>query len=286
MTPDPDGADGDVPGRVEWWLAGGLVALLVLTAAAVPALVGARPAHEIPVHRTDATAVGSLQQPDGDAWNDAVATTVPLSSAGAAVPNADDTTVERIHVEVARTDARLFLRLSWADATRDTSSEEIRGFADGLAVQLPVNESSRPPIAMGGTDNMVNVWYWGGGTGHQELLAGGPGTTTQFGESTLQTNASYSDGRWNVVVSRSVASRSENRTAIPRDRDMDVAFAVWNGSNMERSGQKSASEWYYLALGPGPQGPPYETILWTIAGIAIITTTLVTIEGIRRTGGE
>jgi complex iron-sulfur molybdoenzyme family reductase subunit gamma len=277
MTPDRPGS--------EWWFAG-VLALFVLAAAALPALVAARPAHEIPVHEAPASDGESLQQPDGEAWNDAVATTVPLSSAGAAVPNADDTTVERIRVEVARTDTRLYLRLSWADATRDTESGSLRGFADGVAVQLPVNESSRPPIAMGGTDNMVNVWYWGGATGGQELLAGGPGTTTQFPESTLETDATYREGRWNVVVSRSIASRSTNRTAVPAERDMDVAFAVWNGANMERSGQKSASEWYYLALGPGPQGPPYETILWSIAGIAIVATTLVTLEGVRRTRGE
>lgn len=281
MTPDPPARPGS-----EWWLTAGVVALLVLTAAALPALVAARPAHEIPVHEASASAGESLQRPGGEAWSEAAAATVPLGSASAAVPNADDTTIERIRVEVARTDARLYLRLSWADATRDVSTERMRAFADGVAVQLPVNESSRPPIAMGGSDNTVNVWYWTEPTGSQELLAGGPGTTTSFEESTVQSDATHEDGRWTVVISRSVASRSENRTAILGDRDLDVAFAVWNGSNMERSGQKSASEWYYLALGPGPQGPPYETILWTIAGVAIVATTLVTVEGVRRTRGE
>jgi DMSO reductase family type II enzyme heme b subunit len=278
-------ADLPAPPDREWWLVGGLVGVVVL-AAVLPTLVAARPAYEIPVHEAPSTEGDSLQQPDGEAWADVVPATVPLSSAGAAVPNAGDTTAERIRVEVARTDARLFIRLSWADATRDTSAGELRAFGDAVAVQLPLNESTRPPIAMGSTESLVNVWYWSGPTGSQELLAGGPGTTTQFQTSTLQTNASYEDGRWTVVVSRSVASRSENRSAIPQGQDMDVAFAVWNGSNMERSGQKAASEWYYLALGPGPEGPPYETILWTVAGIAIVVTTLVTIEGVRRTRGE
>ncbi|WP_336037262.1 ethylbenzene dehydrogenase-related protein [Halobacterium yunchengense] len=281
MTPDRAGGP-----TAEWVLAGCLAALLVVSAAAVPTLTAARPAHEIPVYGASAADGESLQRADGDAWADAPATTVPMSSAGAAVPNADDTTVERVRVEVARTDARLYMRLSWADGSRDTSADEIHAFADGVAVQLPRNETSRPPIAMGSTDNLVNVWYWSGATGNEELLAGGPGTTTAFAESTLQTNASYEDGRWNVVFSRSIGSRSENRTAIPQDRDMDVAFAAWNGSNMERSGQKTASEWYYLALGPGPQGPPYETILWVVAGIAIVATTLVTLEGVRRTRGD
>ncbi len=40
--------------------------------------------------------------------------------------------------------------------------------------------------------------------------------------------------------------------------------SCWNGSNMERSGTKAVSEWYHFPLGPGPQGPPYESTgpLW------------------------
>jgi complex iron-sulfur molybdoenzyme family reductase subunit gamma len=52
---------------------------------------------------------------------------------------------------------------------------------------------------------------------------------------------------------------------------------------MERSGRKSVSEWYHFPLGPGPQGPPYETILWTVAGLAIAGVALVTIEAVRKT---
>lgn len=270
--------------RDELGLAVVLAATLLLTTVAVPALVEARPAYEIPVH--DATDGESLDRVDGEAWNEAPPVTVPLSSAGAAVPAGDDTTVERVKVAAARTDERLYLQLSWADATQDTSNAEVRAFADAVAVQLPVNESERPPIAMGGSDNMVNVWYWSGTGTSEELLAGGPGTTTRLDDATLRTNASYSDGRWRVVVSRPLESSSENRTSIPANQDMDVAFAAWNGSNMERSGQKAASEWYYLALGPGPQGPPYETVLWVVAGVAIVFTILVTVEGVRRTRGE
>ena len=68
-------------------------------------------------------------------------------------------------------------------------------------------------------------------------------------------------------------------------KDLDVAFAVWNGSAMERSGRKSVSEWYHYPLGGGPQGPPYESILWTVAGLAIVGVALVTIAAVRNPGG-
>lgn len=260
----------------------GVLALTVLASAALaPLVVEARPAFEIPVYY--ATDGDTLDTSDGEEWSQAPPVTIPLASAGAGVPNADDVSIDRVNIEAARTDDRLYLRVSWPDATRDTSNAEIRAFADAVAVQLPANVSNRPPIAMGGSDNPVNVWYWAADNTSEELLAGGPGSTTRMGESSIRTDASYSDGRWHVVFSRSLDGQSTNRTTIPTNADMDLAVAVWNGSNMERSGQKAVSDWYYLALGPGPQGPPYETILWTVAGIGIIITTLITIQGVRRT---
>lgn len=270
--------------RNEFLLAG-VIAVVVVTATVTLSMgVEARPAYEVPVYEpSDGDSLGSAS---GAAWDRAPAKTIPLSSAGAAIPNADDTTIEQITVEAARTDDRLYLRLTWFDPTRDRSTEEIRSFADAVAVQVPTNTSERPPIAMGGTDNTVNVWYWSGEGTSEELLAGGAGTTTQFDTPALQTNYTYSDDRWHVVFSRSLDSSGELRADIPAEEDLDVAFAAWNGSNMERSGQKAASEWYYLALGPDQQGPPYEAILWAIAGIGIVVTTLVTILGVRRTRGE
>ncbi|MFC6873330.1 ethylbenzene dehydrogenase-related protein [Halobellus marinus] len=260
----------------------GLLAIVVLaTVALTPAVVDARPAYEIPVYY--ATEGETLAAADGEEWSRAAAVTVPLGSSGSAVPSSDDVSVEQMRIEAARTESRLYLRLSWADGTRDTSADEIREFADAVAVQMPANTSSRPPIAMGGPDNRVNVWYWAADGRSEELLAGGPGTTTPYEESQVTTDATYSDGRWQVVFSRQLAAESQNRTAVPTQSDMDVALAVWNGSNMERSGQKAVSEWYYLALGPDSGGPPYEIILWTVAGIGIVVTTLVTIQGVRRT---
>ena len=265
-------------------LTGVLAVAIVVSTVGVPALVAARPAYEIPVHY--ATSADTLDEAGGEAWAQSPAVGVPLSSSGAAVPNGGSTSIEEVQVEAARTEERLYLRLTWPDATRDVATDEVREFADAVAVQVPVNETARPPITMGSVDNPVNVWYWTGLNRSEELLAGGPGTTTRFADQQLRTNATYADDRWRVVVSRPLETDAANRTAISASQDVDVALAVWNGSNMERSGRKATSEWFYLALGPGPQGPPYETILWGIAGLAIVFTTLVTIEGVRRTRGE
>jgi complex iron-sulfur molybdoenzyme family reductase subunit gamma len=260
-------------------------ALVLLAAATLgPTVVDARPAFEIPVEQ--GTEDENLESATAETWTEVPAATVSMSASGSSVPGADDITVERANVQAVRTDQRLYLRVSWSDTTADRSTDSTLAFADAVAVQLPANASARPPIAMGGPDNPVNVWYWSADGTTDELLAGGPGSTTRFDRSAVVTDARHENGRWHVVLARSLDASGERRTAISADDDLDVALAVWNGSNMERSGQKSVSEWHYLALGPGPQGPPYQTILWTIAGLAIVGSILVTIEGVRRTRGE
>lgn len=257
--------------------------LVVLTTAAAPMLVSARPANQIPV--SSVTSDENPQQPTGAAWATAPPVNVPMASAPSGVPNASDTSVEALQVQSVRTDQRFYLRLSWRDATADRNASAPRRFLDAAAVQFPVNTSARPPISMGSSRNMVNVWYWSADGTSEELLAGGPGTTTAFDGSQVRTATSYDDGRWTVVMSRSLSSEAANRTSLAADHDVDVAFAVWNGSNLERSGRKSVSEWYHFPFGPGPQGPPYETILWTVAGLAIVGVALVTISAVRSEEG-
>jgi complex iron-sulfur molybdoenzyme family reductase subunit gamma len=282
---DRDGRRPTAAGvRRDLLLTSAFAVLLLVTSTVGPAVVEARPAFEIPVEQ--GTEAAEFERATADAWTTVPAATVAMSASGSSVPAADDVTVQQTKVQAVQTDRRLYLRLSWRDATADRSADSTRAFADAVAVQLPANASARPPIAMGGAGNLVNVWYWSADGRTDELLAGGPGSTTRFDRSRVLTDARYENGRWHVVLARPLDTATANRTAIPADDDMDVAVAVWNGSNMERSGQKSVSEWHYLALGPGPEQPPYQTILWVVAGIAIVGSILVTVEGVRRTRGE
>ncbi|QIB74351.1 DMSO reductase [Halogeometricum borinquense] len=252
---------------------------VVLTAVLGPATVAARPANQIPVESVSPEE--NPQQPSSEAWDKVPPVEVPLTSAPSGLPNASDTSVETVRVQSARTDGRFYLRMSWHDGTADRNASAPREFADAAAVQVPVNTSVRPPISMGSTRNLVNVWSWHADGETEELLAGGPGTTTEFESSSVKTATNYDDGRWTVVVSREITTDAANQTSFAVDHDVDVSFAVWNGSNMERSGTKAVSEWYHFPLGPGPQGPPYESILWTVAGLAIVGTALVTIQAVR-----
>ncbi|WP_459192029.1 ethylbenzene dehydrogenase-related protein [Halosimplex sp. J119] len=273
--------DGRVGTGRSWLTVSALVVVAVVAAAALPTLSSARPANEVPVGEVGANA----SDPTAEAWTTVPSVEMALSSAPSGLPEAGNVSVNHAKVRTATNDSHVFVRVSWEDATADRNASSPREFADAVAVQLPENESARPPIAMGGTDNRVNVWYWTGDGGTEELLAGGAGTTTEFERPAVDSEAVHENGEWAVTFTRE-AELAGNRTDLSNEQDIDVAVAVWNGSYHERAGRKAVSEWHYLAMGPGPQGPPYETILWTVAGLAILFVTVVTIEGVRRTRGE
>jgi cytochrome c len=54
----------------------------------------------------------------------------------------------------------------------------------------------------------------------------------------------WRDGRWHVVLSRTLAAESDIKT----DGQTRIGFAVWNGSEGDRAGQKAISTWYTLML--------------------------------------
>lgn len=261
-------------------------AALVLAAGVVPMLVDARPAREIPAPTVDR----NLSGVDAPGWNDAPAAEVPLAAAPSGLPDAESVSTDAVDVQAARSDGRIFLRLQWHDAQATEHIDGPQTFADAVAVEVPVDTSEQPAIAMGSQSNLVNVWYWNADTGTEELLAGGPGSTTQLDDQSVQTWAEHTgsdeNGTWTVVFSRAVDPVGDNRTTITNERDLDVAFAVWDGTNAERSGRKAVSQWYYLPTGPGPGGAPFESILWAIAGIAIVAVIVVTVQGVRRARSE
>lgn len=282
--------DGQRDGPAEWVvvLAVGVVAL----GAIVPVIVEARPANEVPISDLSGED-DALERPNGSAWDETTPATVSLASAPSQAPEAEDTTTEEMSVRTAYTDDRLYVRLSWSDASgdRDLDPHEERtphgdSFPDAAAVQLPVNESADPGIAMGSEREPVNVWYWRADQGSHEVLAGGPGTTTALNDSAIDTEARYDDGRWAVVFARDlVVGEGGDRLAVEMDDDVNVAFGVWNGSNTERAGQKAVSEWQYVPLGPGAQGPPYAAILWAIAGLSVVVVLVATAVGVSRSTG-
>ena len=53
---------------------------------------------------------------------------------------------------------------------------------------------------------------------------------------------------WRVVVKRTLETGDANDTQFKVGMSVPIAFAVWDGNNIERNGMKALSTWFTLKL--------------------------------------
>jgi hypothetical protein len=84
----------------------------------------------------------------------------------------------------------------------------------------------------------------------EDLIAGGFGTlTSQSAEQqNVQGYGVWKDGVWQVIFNRDLESSEPEDVSFLPGKTYSVAFAVWDGANEERNGQKSTSQWVSLQL--------------------------------------
>jgi DMSO reductase family type II enzyme heme b subunit len=150
--------------------------------------------------------------------------------------------------------------------------------------------SEVPAICMGQADQAVNIWQWRadqqneppeladdgyvdsypstediyitareagnplsqveGRSAVTNLVAGGFGTLEVASSDDLHGKAVHVDGRWMVVFSRPLGEAGEMEPTIDGAGPIDIAFAVWDGSQGERNGIKSVSTFTQLQVTP------------------------------------
>jgi hypothetical protein len=84
----------------------------------------------------------------------------------------------------------------------------------------------------------------------EDLIAGGFGSLTSQPpkEQNVQGSGAYANDGWRVIFSRDLASAETDDVSFAPDQVYSMAFAVWDGANGERNGQKSTSQWVALQL--------------------------------------
>lgn len=84
----------------------------------------------------------------------------------------------------------------------------------------------------------------------EDLIAGGFGSlTAQASEAqNVQGFGRWRDGKWQVIFSRDLASNEADDIIFNPGKVYSLAFAVWDGANGDRNGQKSTSQWVSLQL--------------------------------------
>lgn len=202
-----------------------------------------------------------LLSPESTAWQEAPVNEVVLSPTPLELQPTEYVRVSRsgrpyglvssMNVSALHNGNSVFFRLVWQDDSEDGAMKDINQFVDAAAVMFPIAEDA-PLISMGIKGKPVNVWMWRADWARpKNIAAEGMGTTERRDDPALSSAARHTEGRWDLVVGRSLVHRSAPRgtVALAPGTVSKIAFAVWQGSEQERAGLKAFSpDWQVLEL--------------------------------------
>ena len=194
---------------------------------------------------------------DDPQWARAERTDVQLRNVVTAAGEwANPPTVKAVSFQAIANADGIAFRLAWDDPTQDGGSPP-----DGLALVL------KPSGSVGDVATLqawpyegappLDLCSWAADTGQAtEAVATGfePVFARAASHGPLPSSASYEEGRWRLVLQRSLRPASpEGAAAIDPGGFTAVAFAVWDGGNPEA---RAVSPWVDLALRQGQQTKP------------------------------
>jgi len=151
--------------------------------------------------------------------------------------------VRRVEARMAHNGETLSVRLSWQDAQKDDRIADLDRFSDGAAVMFPLLEDANP-VTMGDEQKPVNAWLWKADREEPfDVVARGFSTSQRRPASTSQlaTHALHRAGEWHLVFQRPLELGSGEFVRFAPGQPAKIAFAVWEGSNADRAGQKAIS---------------------------------------------
>ena len=217
---------------------------------------------------------------DDAVWQQVSPITVPLSGQIITRPVWPEPTVRALTVRSVHNGTDIAFLLEWQDNTKNDRLTP-GTFRDGVAIGLPLGDAPAF-FCMGQLDHYINIWHWKadwqsdidrraartsekkeGGvrtfeviprrvSSVEDLIGGGFSTlTTKDKQGRVQGQAFWKDGVWHVVMRRPLVSEEqENEATLVPGRIQTVSFAVWNGENKERNGQKAVAPWFQLHIDP------------------------------------
>jgi DMSO reductase family type II enzyme heme b subunit len=203
------------------------------------------------IRRVTATA-DKLLDVDGPAWAGLESRMIelipaPVSLAVAVSPymvlSQDHGKVKRLRARIAHDGETLSVRLSWADPHKDDRIADLDRFVDGAAVLFPLLGDANP-LTMGDENLPVNAWLWRADRAEPfDVIARGFSTSRRrpSDSSGLVASGVHRDGEWVVVFQRPLQPADGEFVGFAPGGPAKIAFAVWEGSNAERAGQKAVS---------------------------------------------
>jgi DMSO reductase family type II enzyme heme b subunit len=203
------------------------------------------------VRRVTATAE-KLLEADGPAWAALEPQTIdlipaPVSLAVTVSPylvlSQDHGKVQRLRARMAHDGQTLSVRLSWGDPQKDDSIADLDRFVDAAALLFPLLGDANP-LTMGDENLPVNAWLWRADRAEPfDVIARGFSTSQRrpAESSGLVARGVHRDGEWVVVFQRPLRPGNGEFVGFEPGGPAKIAFAVWEGSNAERAGQKAVS---------------------------------------------
>lgn len=218
--------------------------------------------------------------PEDPAWAKVPPMTLPLSGQVITRPVWPEPAARALTVRSIHNGTDIAFLLEWQDNTKNDRLTP-GTFRDGVAIGLPLGEAPAF-FCMGQLDHYINIWHWKADwqsdidrraakstekkegevrrfeviprrkSSVEDLIGGGFSTlTTKDDQGRVQGKASWKDGVWHVVLRRPLASAGQdNEARLEPGRLQTIAFAVWNGENKERNGQKAVAPWFQLLIDP------------------------------------
>lgn len=218
--------------------------------------------------------------PEDAAWATVASMTIPLSGQVITRPVWPEPTARALTVRSLHNGIEIAFLLEWQDNTKNDRLTP-GTFRDGVAIGLPLGDAPAF-FCMGQLDHYINIWHWKADwqsdidrraaraseraregvrtfeviprrvSSVEDLIGGGFSTlTTKEKQGRVQGKAVWKDGVWHVVMRRPLVSEEqENEAKLIPGRVQTVSFAVWNGENKERNGQKSVAPWFQLVIDP------------------------------------
>jgi hypothetical protein len=218
--------------------------------------------------------------PEDATWAKVSPMTLPLSGQVITRPVWPEPTARALTVRALHNGTEIAFLLEWQDNTKNDRLTP-GTFRDGVAIGLPLGDAPAF-FCMGQLDHYINIWHWKADwqsdidrraaktserardgvrtfeviprrvSSVEDLIGGGFSTlTTKEKQGRVQGKAVWKDGVWHVVMRRPLVSEEqENEAKLIPGRVQTVSFAVWNGENKERNGQKAVAPWFQLLIDP------------------------------------
>ncbi|MBA2251949.1 MAG: hypothetical protein H0W13_04465 [Nitrospirales bacterium] len=219
--------------------------------------------------------------PEDQAWGQVPLMTLPLSGQVITRPVWPEPAARALTVRSIHNGTDIAFLLEWQDNTKNDRLTP-GTFRDGVAIGLPLGDAPAF-FCMGQLDHYINIWHWKADwqsdidrrtaksaekkvegevrrfeviprrkSSVEDLIGGGFSTlTTKDEQGRVQGKATWKDGMWHVVMRRPLASAGqENEARLEAGHLQTIAFAVWNGENKERNGQKAVAPWFQLSIDP------------------------------------